>query len=810
MRNHKYLRCVKRTAGLFCVTAILCVNTVSAETIELNDTHELVEDEIQITENNTTPQTIDVDITNADDSDVFGFSENMITQEAPPEPVSSYYNTVDSYERDDNVIDLTDISRYYENQVEENKPKRVVGLTAAGTENGIERVRKGWTKDENGRRYITQDNAYATGIIEINGKWYAFDENGYAMDGWLVEDGQQRYAVNGELMCGSVHIDGKIYVFDSEGYLASGWQISDADVFYADGGGIAKTGWFEADGNKYFADENGVIENGWIFDGKGLYYQTDFGIVTGVQTIDNNIRLFRDSGMLASGKFYMNGKPYFADGNGFPVTGWFNTETGTVYALADGELLTGWQTIDGKQYYFDKSGNMANGFTTINDKLYMFSEDGECTGEMPGNRTGKEISNAFENVSMSYTGILYEGDYPDPKKLNVMTTNNARQLTFDEIEFKDGWNEPAYGTVTLSIHTEYGDAEIEIPSIPVVAVTAAYEKEIASGDTPILQNIRVEATYDDGTVRKVENYDCELPITIDEGQSIIIKTPVGNSNLVFNTTDYKNMIASYDGTVREGELPNINRIHVWNIDENGRRSIIPAVSMDDSVVTGDTIRTVKTENGEAECKIHCVKIESVQVRGDVYEGETLNEKELLVRFEDGTTKIITPGDYQWENNEMILTASKGTSDKKISYLGKTFTVTIEARGAIQFTPSNTMFGSMYSQPNEFFQYTTRTSLGVWTLTAYADTPEDQGPYVGKTASGAPLIEGRTVAVSAATMNRLGLHFGDKLEINGHIYTIEDNGGSAMHDKNWVDIFVADPAREYDAAYNTPSEVFLLR
>jgi len=55
-----------------------------------------------------------------------------------------------------------------------------------------------------------------------------------------------------------------------------------------------------------------------------------------------------------------------------------------------------------------------------------------------------------------------------------------------------------------------------------------------------------------------------------------------------------------------------------------------------------------------------------------------------------------------------------------------------------------------------------------------------------------------------------LQFGDRLEINGHIYTIEDHGGSAMYDRDWVDIFVSDPAHVYDAMYNTPSEVFLLR
>lgn len=107
-------------------------------------------------------------------------------------------------------------------------------------------------------------------------------------------------------------------------------------------------------------------------------------------------------------------------------------------------------------------------------------------------------------------------------------------------------------------------------------------------------------------------------------------------------------------------------------------------------------------------------------------------------------------------------------------------------------------------------YSTVTDLGIWRLTAYMDTPADQGAYVGQTASGSPLVAGETVAVSEATCARLGLQFGDKLMIDGHIYTLEDYGGSAMNDQNWVDIFVSNEADEYSEQYNKYTEVYLLR
>ena len=107
-------------------------------------------------------------------------------------------------------------------------------------------------------------------------------------------------------------------------------------------------------------------------------------------------------------------------------------------------------------------------------------------------------------------------------------------------------------------------------------------------------------------------------------------------------------------------------------------------------------------------------------------------------------------------------------------------------------------------------YSTVVDLGVWRLTAYMDTPHDQGPYVGQTASGAPLVPGRTVAVSAATCNRLGLYFGDKLLIDGHVYTLEDHGGSAMNNQDWADIFVDNPIDEFSERFNHFTEVYLLR
>lgn len=66
------------------------------------------------------------------------------------------------------------------------------------------------------------------------------------------------------------------------------------------------------------------------------------------------------------------------------------------------------------------------------------------------------------------------------------------------------------------------------------------------------------------------------------------------------------------------------------------------------------------------------------------------------------------------------------------------------------------------------------SLGVWLLSAYCPESCCNGRgRAWKTASGAPMVIGDTVAVG-------GLPFGTKLKIRDHIYTVTDRGVTGKH------------------------------
>ena len=185
--------------------------------------------------------------------------------------------------------------------------------------------------------------------------------------------------------------------------------------------------------------------------------------------------------------------------------------------------------------------------------------------------------------------------------------------------------------------------------------------------------------------------------------------------------------------------------------------------------------------------------------------------------------VIEPGDtfdpmenVSWTDDIASVTADMSALDTSVPgiYLISYTLTAPDGRTQTTVRQVTVSDGSFNGYNDEYYEalnnYSSVTDLGLWRLTAYMDTPEDQGPYVGQTASGRPLIAGRTVAVSQATCARLGLSFGDRLLIDGHIYVLEDYGGSAMNDQNWVDIFVDNPVDEYSDRFNRYTQVYLLR
>ena len=162
-------------------------------------------------------------------------------------------------------------------------------------------------------------------------------------NGFVVEDGNTYYYVNGKKLTGRNKIDGIEYYFDSEGSMVKGiYEINgEKYLFGVESGklycnGLAQT----PDGKIYITDNKGRIQYGW-------------------QTIKNDKYYFNSEGSMVKGIYEIKGEKYL-----------FGVESGKLYCngLA--------QTPDGKIYLTDNKGRIQYGWQTINNEKYYFNSDG--------------------------------------------------------------------------------------------------------------------------------------------------------------------------------------------------------------------------------------------------------------------------------------------------------------------------------------------------------------------------------------------------------------------------------------------------
>lgn len=268
-------------------------------------------------------------------------------------------------------------------------------------------------------------------------------------------------------------------------------------------------------------------------------------------------------------------------------------------------------------------------------------------------------------------------------------------------------------------------------------------------------------------------------------------------------------------------IDHVKGIKDFNVIEGMQPDVMAGISWDDEIgtVVCDYSQVKWDEPGEQELTYVIAAMDQTIERKTIK--VTVNpDLDHHIFGMEGNAQVVTGQEFDpmegvtWDEEIESVTADTSEfNNKKQGEYPVVYTLTSKD-GLVQNSVRrvNVVSGGADSWDNSdnASNYSMVIDLGLWRLTAYMDTPEDQGSYVGQTASGAPLIPGQTVAVSAATCSRLGLHFGDKLLIDGHVYTLEDHGGSAMHDQNWVDIFVDNPVDEFSERFNRYSEVYLLR
>ncbi|MBR3140708.1 MAG: hypothetical protein IKF11_07590 [Methanobrevibacter sp.] len=160
-------------------------------------------------------------------------------------------------------------------------------------------------------------------------------------NGFITENGNIYYYINGEKQKGIVYINENIYHFgENSGGLKIGWSQT-------------------LNGNKYYSNSEGKIQKGWLKLGNSKYYASNDGIIQrGIITIDES-------------------KYHFGENSGELKIGWSQTLNGNkYYSDSEGIIQTGNQNIDGVDYVFDENGILQSGYQTINGKTYYYYRDG--------------------------------------------------------------------------------------------------------------------------------------------------------------------------------------------------------------------------------------------------------------------------------------------------------------------------------------------------------------------------------------------------------------------------------------------------
>lgn len=172
----------------------------------------------------------------------------------------------------------------------------------------------GWMELD-GIRYYFQNGRMSVGLQEIDGESYYFTEdgalgsgwtdgyylrgNGTLVTGWLSLEGQRYYMTAEGAATGIREVDGSLYVFDQDGKLTSGWADLGQNMAYGDINCHPLTGWAEIDGRRYFFSDTGVLQTGWLeMDGFTYYFHEDGTPAQGITLVDGVTRQFASNGQL--------------------------------------------------------------------------------------------------------------------------------------------------------------------------------------------------------------------------------------------------------------------------------------------------------------------------------------------------------------------------------------------------------------------------------------------------------------------------------------------------------------------------------
>ena len=307
----------------------------------------------------------------------------------------------------------------------------------------------GWCQDDDGNTtYIKGGELVQNQVLEIDGNYYGFDENGIMYVNQSFNMYKSDNGVDYVMACYRAKEDGSLYVNEwytnqlgnhyyygqkGEGY--SGLHEVDGKTYYFSWGEVCTNQCVSENGKSYYCDPEGSVSDisgdGWHQVGDYYFYiKNGQHLSNTVEKIGNSYYGFDSRGVMYANRDFsiwnfesQMSSDYRAKEDGrLYANEWYTDEWEVFYYYGeDGKAYSGLQEVDGIRYYFYPSGwRYQNEIVTADGKVYYCKPDGSAI-ELQNNdwtkvddhfmyvKDGQALINCVEKIGDSYYGFNYIG-----------------------------------------------------------------------------------------------------------------------------------------------------------------------------------------------------------------------------------------------------------------------------------------------------------------------------------------------------------------------------------------------------------------
>ena len=286
---------------------------------------------------------------------------------------------------------------------------------------------EGWQSQKENNKIMWQylkNEQPVSGLQEINGKTYYFNENTSYMETGVVDTGKGIYLFddNGAKVnkTGWIQNKGHWYYLNNDSTVKRDWLNSGYSWYYLNDNGIMATQWKKVNDYWYYFGSNGAMQKDWKEINSNWYYLRNDGIMTTQwEKVNNYWYYFGSNGAMQKDWKEINNNWYYLRDDGIMATQWEKVNNYWYYFGSNGAMQKDWKEINNNWYYLRDDGIMTTQWNKINDYWYYFNDD------------GKMINNQYiDGWRIDNNGVAhYEKAFRNPKLENsnqiiVVTTNN--------------------------------------------------------------------------------------------------------------------------------------------------------------------------------------------------------------------------------------------------------------------------------------------------------------------------------------------------------------------------------------------------